>query len=128
MPHSGTHAIHHLHKRKRVIEAISEVEGLDKAEVKEAVLKPVNRFKRVLDKLVYFAGITAVIMCIPQGLHIWVNQNASGLSLITWATFLVNAVIWSAYGIIHKETPIIIMYISYIFIDLFIVSGILMYG
>lgn len=123
-----SHAIHHMHKQQRAIEAVAEIEGLNNAEVTAAVLSPSNKFKRLLDKVVYFTGIFSVMMAIPQVLHIWIKQNAGGLSLITWATFMVNAVIWSIYGIFHKEKPIIIMYISYFIIDTLIVIGILKFG
>ena len=120
--------LHHSHKQKRAIEAAAEIEGMSKAEVQAAVLHPVNRFKRVLDKTVYFTGAFSVLMAIPQVLQIHLNHNASGVSFVTWFTFMINAFIWTTYGIIHKERPIIMMYACYIVIDIFIVVGILMYG
>jgi len=127
MPH-GSHIIHHSHKKQRAIEAAAEVEGMSNEEVKEAVLHPENRFKRILDKAVYFTGACAVFLTIPQALQIYISQNASGVSLATWAAFLLNATIWTGYGIIHKEKPIIMMYVCYFVTDIFIVAGILMYS
>jgi len=121
------HVLHHIHKKKRAVEAVSKIEGLDKNEVAEAVMQPVNRFKRILDKLVYFTGAATVIFAIPQALQIWLSQDAAGVSLITWMAFFVNAIIWASYGLIHKERPIITMYFSYIIIDAFVVTGILIY-
>lgn len=126
MPH-GSHVVHHLHKQKRAIKAAAEVEGLDQDQVQEAVMQPANRFKRILDKLVYFTGAATVIFAIPQALQIWLSRDAAGVSLITWMAFFVNAIIWASYGFIHKERPIITMYFSYIVIDAFVVMGILIY-
>ncbi len=119
--------LHHYHKRQRAIEAVAEVEGMSDAQVQAAVLQPVNRFKRILDKTVYFTGALSIVMAIPQVLQIYLNQSAAGVSFITWFTFMINAVIWTTYGIVHKEKPILMMYISYFIIDVFIVIGILMY-
>ena len=106
----------HPHQIKRAIAAVAELESAD------------SRFKRVIDKLVYLTGILSIVMAIPQAAIIHVSQSAVNISFVTWFTFLVNAVIWTTYGIIHKERPIIIMYISYLIIDFFIVAGILMYS
>ena len=124
----GTHAIHHAHKKQRAIEAAAKVEGMSKAQVEAAILHPANRFKRILDRTVYFTGALSVFMAIPQVLQSYLNQNATGVAFITWFTFLINAIIWTTYGIIHKEKPIIMMYVSYFVIDLFIVTGIIMYS
>jgi len=122
-----SHAIHHAHQKKRAIEAVAEVEGMSEAQVKAAVLHPANRFKRILDRTVYFTGALSVLMAIPQVLQIYLTQSASGVAFVTWFTFLINAIIWTIYGIIHKEKPIVMMYVSYFIIDLFIVTGIIMY-
>lgn len=108
-------ALYHVLKRKR------------EAQAKEAVLNPTNHFKRTLDKLIYFTGVATIIFAIPQATHIWINQNAGGVSLITWFAFFINAIVWSTYGVVHKEKPIIIMYFCYMLIDAFVVTGILIY-
>jgi uncharacterized protein with PQ loop repeat len=124
---NGSHILHHTHKQKRAIEAAAKVEGLDKKEVKEAIKQPINRFKRVLDKLVYFTGAATIIFAVPQALQIWLSQTAAGVSLATWAAFFVNAIIWTSYGFIHQEKPIITLYFGYIIVDAFVVLGILLY-
>ena len=124
----GSHIIHHSHKKQRAIEAAAEIEGMSNAEVKAAVFHPTNRFKRLIDKLVYFTGTLSILMAIPQAIMIHTSYDASGVSFPTWFTFMINAVIWTTYGIIHKERPIIMMYVCYFIIDLFIVAGILMYS
>ena len=112
---TGTRGMHHLHKRK--IEKIAAIE-----------LPHANKFKQVLDKLVYFGGAFAVLMTIPQVTSIWVQQNASGVSLITWCAFLCNAIIWTLYGFMHNERPIMLMYGAYFFLDISIITGIIIYG
>ena len=119
--------LHHKHKKERAIEAVAEVEGMSKAQVKAAVLHPTNRFKRILDRMVYFTGALSIVMSIPQVLQIYLYNNVAGISFITWFTFLINATIWTTYGVVHKDKLIILMYVSYFIIDVMIVAGILMY-
>jgi uncharacterized protein with PQ loop repeat len=110
---NGSQVIHHIQKQKSSL---------------EEVIKPKTKFRIMLDRMVYLTGAASVLMAIPQVVQIWGSQSAQGVSFITWFTFLINAVIWSVYGFYHKEMQIIVMYIAYFFIDLFIVSGIIIYG
>jgi len=108
-------ARHHLHKRKRI--------HLEK----ETYPHP-NKFKKTIDNLIYAVAVLAPIMTIPQILKIWVYQNAAGVSLISWASYLIFAFVWLSYGIIHKEKPIIITNILWIIMKIFIIIGVIKYG
>jgi len=45
---------------------------------------------------------------IPQVVEIWLGKNATGVSVTSWLLYIVLAIIWLFYGIVHKEKPIII--------------------
>lgn len=107
MPHSK--GLHHYHLRKR----------------KDI---PPTKLKRFFDKAVLIVGIITVLLSIPQITKIFLEKTAAGVSTVTWVTFLISAVFWFAYGIIHKEKPIIITYAGWIIIDLLVVIGILIYS
>ena len=79
----------------------------------------------ILDKLVYLAGILGPIMTIPQAYNVWILKDVSGVSLVSWSSYLLFASIWLVYGIIHKEKPIIISYFAWIIIEATIVLGLL---
>ena len=81
-----------------------------------------------IDKIVYVLAILVPILTLPQLFKIWVNQTAQGVSLTSWATYLIASIVWLIYGVIHKAKPLIIMYILWIIIDLVIVIGIIMYS
>jgi uncharacterized protein with PQ loop repeat len=80
--------------------------------------------KLSVDKLVYVALITP-FMALPQ-LWLIVQGKAAGVSLITWATFLIIAVVWLLYGLKHKIRPMILVQSAWIVIDSAIVVGLLM--
>jgi len=84
--------------------------------------------KLLIDKLVYAARIAAPILTVPQVLKIWIGKSAAGVSALTWGTYTITAVIWLAYGIAHKNKPIIISYGLWIVLELLIVIGTILYG
>lgn len=110
-----TEGLHHFHRRKRIHEKL------------EPYPHP-NKWKRLLDKIIYFVGIFVPIVTIPQLLEIWVNKNASGVSLISWSGYLIAVSFWFLYGIAHKEKPIIFSYGLLVVMDFFVVLGIIFFG
>ena len=82
----------------------------------------------IADNLIYLGGILGPIVTIPQLIEIWLNKNASGVSVISWTAYLVGAIFWLFYGLVHKERPIIFTYGIWIIIDILIVIGAIIYG
>jgi len=80
---------HHLHKRRKKIS---------------------KRDRKLIDKLAYLMAFFAPFIHIPQIFQIYYYENATGVSIISWAGFVVISIVWLFYGIIHKEKPLIIMY------------------
>lgn len=108
-------AAHHLHQRKRFYKN------------KERFPHP-NKWKRILDTMVYIVGILSPIFTIAQILKIFLNKTATGVSLISWIAYTFTAFILFLYGLSHKEKPLIIMYSLAIIVNLFVVIGIAIYG
>lgn len=84
--------------------------------------------KKLIDKLVYIFIFVAPLMTIPQIWKIWADRTVEGISIIMWAGYIVPALFWIVYGRMHKETPIVVLYILWIFIYLAIIAGVLIYG
>ena len=108
-------ALHHQHTRKRVYQNLEPYPHDDK-------------FKNIVDRLIYFVAMFSVVMTIPQILNIWVEHDASGVSPLSWGAYSLGAFVWCIYGILHKEKPLIMIYGVYVVMDLLIVAGTLMYG
>jgi len=87
-----------------------------------------NKFKRFFDKLIYVVAIITPITNLPQLLKVWVDHDVSGVSLLSWTSFAAISVIWTIYGIIHKETPIILMSSLLIVVQGLIAIGVVIYG
>lgn len=81
-----------------------------------------------MDRSIYVVGVLGPAMTIPQLFKIWVEKNAAGVSLLSWSAYLLCAVFWLIYGLMHKEKPIIVTYTLWIVLEILIVVGIILYG
>lgn len=63
-----------------------------------------------LDKLIVILGLVNVLATIPQITQIWSTQDGSGVSLFTWAYYVLFTAILLGYAISIKSKPMIIMY------------------
>jgi MtN3 and saliva related transmembrane protein len=82
----------------------------------------------VIDKLIYFAAVFSPAMTLDQVWIIWVDQNAAGISLLTWLSYTLTTCIWLAYGIAHKERVIIFSNIIWLVLNSLIVLGVILYA
>jgi len=69
MVHDGP-GLHHYHKRKREKFPVS------------------HKWKRFMDKAIYGVGIFGPLMTLPQIGKIWIEKNASGVSLLLLHLFV----------------------------------------
>ena len=107
--------LHHLDLRKRF-------------HIKKQPYPDPNKFKRLIDRSILFIGIFVQLTVIPQILNIWLYKNAAGVSVISWAGFLLYSILFLIYAIVHRVRYMIIIYIFWIFIHSSIVVGTLLYG
>jgi uncharacterized protein with PQ loop repeat len=107
--------LYHLHQRKRI-------------HVKHQEYPHPNKWVKLLDRVVLCLATIGPLFELPQLFKIYSEKSAQGVSLLTWAFFVLFAIPWVIYGIVHKEKPIIVAYSLWILIDTAIVIGILMYG
>lgn len=84
--------------------------------------------KKELDYIAYVVIGFAFLITFPQAIEIYLTNDATGVSLFTWAGFIVVSTFWLIYGIEKKAHPIIISSMLYIGVDVFIVIGILRYS
>ena len=69
-----------------------------------------------------------MLMTLPQVLTIWVGRNAGGVSLISWAAYLVGACLWFVYGLRKRDETIYLACIGWILLDAAVVIGVIVYG
>ncbi len=109
----GFHVLKHIHKRKT-----SHLEPYPHK----------NKFYAVIDNITIIMAIVVPLTTIPQILQIWINKSAGDVSLFTWCAFLVSAITWLFYSIIHKDKPLIINSILWIILESIVIVLIILYG
>ncbi len=108
-------------------------EGLQHYEIRKRIYKKheqyphPDKWKRLIDNVIYPIGIISPIVSFPQLLEVWVSKNVSGLSLFTWTSWAFFDIFWLIYGIAHKQKPIIITYAMWLMVNLGVVVGIIIY-
>ena len=105
---------YHLHRRKRISKKL------------EPYPHPI-KWKRWLDKLIYFVAIAGPLAILPQIFKIWQSKTAAGVSSFYWIFFLFTSLVWLIYGFVHKEKPIIFANLLYLILGFIVLVGIWMY-
>ncbi len=87
-----------------------------------------NKNGGILEKLVLAVAIIEPLSTIPQIVDIFTTKDTTAISLVTWLLFAIAAVVWLAYGIKIKNTPLIISSSLWMLTESIIVIGILIYS
>ena len=82
---------------------------------------PVSALEKVLRGLSVFT----MLMTVPQVLTIWVERNASGVSLVSWISYLVSACLWFVYGLQKRDKTIYLACVGWVLLDAAIVIGVI---
>jgi uncharacterized protein with PQ loop repeat len=114
MPTTGL-GMHHVHKRKRIHQHLEVYPHPDK-------------FKNFVDRAALVVGFAAPLSTLPQVLQIYINHDASSISILTWSLYIFFGSFWLTYGILHKAKPIIVAYIMWTLVNSSVIIGAILYG
>jgi uncharacterized protein with PQ loop repeat len=87
-----------------------------------------TRWKRFINRIIYIVALFGPIVTIPQVVKIWINRDATDISILTWASYFIFSLVWISYGIIHDEKPITIRYLLYSILYLMVVIAAILFG
>lgn len=73
-------------------------------------------------------GVIGPVMTLPQVYAVWVLKQAEGVSVLTWASYVGTNLFWIAYGLVHREKPIILTYCLWIIMNGSVALGAIVYG
>ena len=73
-------------------------------------------------------SIFTMLMTIPQVFTIWVSHQAAGVSILTWSTYFVSAILWFWFGIRKQDRNIYLPCIGWILLDAAVIVGVVMHG
>ena len=81
-----------------------------------------------LEKVLRVFSVLTMLMTVPQVFTIWAGENASGVSLISWASYLFSACLWFVYGVQKHDKTIYLACIGWILLDAAVVIGVVVHG
>ena len=77
-----------------------------------------------LEKFLRGMSVATMLMTVPQVVTVW-TEGGKGVSVLSWLTYLLSAVLWMIYGIQKRDKTIYLACIGWILIDAAIVAGVL---
>jgi uncharacterized protein with PQ loop repeat len=78
-----------------------------------------------LERILRAVSLFTMVMTVPQVLTVWVGHNASGVSVLSWGTYLFSALLWLGYGIRKRDKTIYLACIGWIALDAAVVLGVM---
>ena len=78
-----------------------------------------------LERIIRSLSLITLISTVPQVRAVWARPDPSGVSLISWVSYLLAACLWLVYGIQKRDKTIYLPCIGWIALDAAIVIGIL---
>ena len=81
-----------------------------------------------LEKILRTLSVATMVMTVPQVLAVWTGPGASGVSLVSWAAYLVSACLWFVYGLQKRDKTIYIACVGWVALDAAIVAGVIVRG
>src|SRR5690349_16900912 len=86
-----------------------------------------SKARHVLDKIVLAVAICAPLVTIPQIYKLYRYRSAAGISTLSWYLYIVCAIPWLLYGIVHRDRRIITSTTLWLVFDIWVVVLATMY-
>ena len=81
-----------------------------------------------LDRILRISSVVTMLMTLPQVVYVWAGRNTEGVSVVSWATYLLSACLWLVYGLRKRDKTIYVPCFGWIILDAAVVLGVLAHG
>ena len=82
----------------------------------------------VLRRFLGGMSVFTLLMTVPQVWTIWVNQQAAGVSILSWGAYLLSAILWFWFGLKQGDKNIYLPCIGWMVLNGAVVVGAVVYG
>ncbi len=86
-----------------------------------------KKYVRFFDKFIFLIAFIGPLATAPQAFQIFITHNASGVSAVTWLFYDFVQLSWLLYGIAHRDKPIILSNIFWVFWQTLVLIGAIIY-
>jgi len=84
--------------------------------------------KQMVGYLMYAVAVIMPLSNVPQILQVYNTQVVTGLSLVSWVTYLIFGFIPLSYALINKLLPLIISNVLWTLVNISMIYGIIIYS
>lgn len=84
--------------------------------------------EKALRRVLGAMSIVSMLMTVPQVLIIWVGHQAAGVSVLSWSTYLLSAILWLWFGVQRRDKNIYLPCVGWIALDAAVIAGAVYYG
>ena len=81
-----------------------------------------------VERVLPYLSVLTMVMTVPQIWTIWVLHDASGVSLLSWGTYLIAACFWFVHGLQRRDKAIYIACVGWVLLDAAVVLGVVLHG
>jgi uncharacterized protein with PQ loop repeat len=81
----------------------------------------------VLGKVLSIFSVLTMLSTVPQVVAVWSGAAVGGVSVVTWLTYLLSALLWLVHGIQKRDRSIYLACIGWILLDAAVVAGVLLH-
>lgn len=82
----------------------------------------------MLRRLLGGMSIFTLAMTVPQVWTVWVNHQASGVSVLSWSAYLLSALLWFWFGLQQGDRNVYLPCVGWVILDGAVIAGALIYG
>lgn len=90
-----------------------------------SVVGPAPAAASAFEKVLRSLSVLTMLMTVPQVLAVWAGPAASGVSLVSWVSYLVAACLWFVYGLQKRDKTIYLACVGWVVLDAAIVIGVI---
>lgn len=83
--------------------------------------------QRWIEKILPAVSVVTMLMTLPQVLTVWISHEVSGVSLLSWGTYLIGACLWFVHGVQKRDKAVYVACIGWILLDAAVVVGVMIY-
>jgi len=94
----------------------------------QRTLEKAQQRPTTLRRVLGVMSIATMLMTIPQVWTIWAQQQAAGVSLLSWSAYLVSAVLWFWHGLRQGDRNIYLPCVGWMALDAAVIVGTVVYG
>ncbi len=92
------------------------------------MMKNDEKVKLQVSRVCTYFAVIMPLTTLPQLIKLYTSHNAGGLSLLMWILYTIGVVPFLLFGITHDVKQLVVLNTLWLFVNVLMISGIMMYS